>query len=129
MHNVTGIDEAVDRLVSRHQGAEQNDQDDGEAGEVLDPAVAVGEGRRRLLSGERKRDPQRNGCASVGDVVDGIGEQLYDDKLQCRGGRQNQERPFDRPDASGGGGDARVYHAMGVAMSMVVFGVTMVAAV
>src|SRR5262249_52267601 len=41
----------------------------------------------------------------------------------------NQERPFERPNASGGGGDARVDHAMGVTMSMAVFSMTVVAAV
>src|SRR5262245_48375381 len=49
MYNLSGMDESVDRLVSRHQGAEKNDQNDGEAGEVLNSAIAVGEGRRRLL--------------------------------------------------------------------------------
>ena len=48
MQDDTGMEEPANSLVSRHQGAEQNDQDDGEAGEVLDPSMAIGNAQRGL---------------------------------------------------------------------------------
>ena len=58
--------------------------------------------------------------------VDGVGEQRhavrneYDGQLQSRRRCQNQERPLDRPNTSGSGGDARVNDAVGVAVGAVV---------
>ena len=82
------MEEPVDRLISSHQCTQKNDQHDGEAGEVLDPAIAIGEGLRRLPAGKHEGDPERYGRTGIGDVVDGVGEQRHavgdehDDKLQ-----------------------------------------------
>ena len=113
----------VDRLISSDQGTQKNDQDDSKAREVLDPAVAIGEGLRRLPAGKHKGDPERYGRTGIGDVVDGVGEERhavgdeYDDKLQSRRNREDHERPLDRPNAAGGGGDGRVHDTMSVALA------------
>ena len=96
------------------------------AGQVLDPAEPVGERRGGLAPREHEGDPQRDGRGGIADVVDGVGEQRDaagqhdDDDLQAGGDRQDDERPFDRPDAPVGGGDGRIDYAVGVAMATIV---------
>ena len=51
------IDQAIDRLVAGHDGAEQDDQHDDDARKVLDAPETVGESLRRLASRQDERDP------------------------------------------------------------------------
>ena len=53
----------------------EDDQDDDDAGQVLHPAEAIGEGLGRLAAGQHEGDPQRDGRRGIADVVDGVGEQ------------------------------------------------------
>ena len=46
-----------------------------DAGEILDPPVAVGEGSGGLAPGQHEGDPERNGSGGVADIVDGVGKQ------------------------------------------------------
>lgn len=108
------MNEPVDCLVSGHQRTEQNDQDDSHAGEVLDPAIAIGELLRGLPSSEREGNPERYGSPCVPDIVDRVREQCdavrrpHNNELNGRSDCQNHKRPLDRPDTSGGGGDTGV---------------------
>ena len=70
------VDQAVDRLVAGNDGAEQDDEDDQDAGQILDPPVAVGEARARLAAAPARK-AIHSGIAVVGvaNVVDGIGQQ------------------------------------------------------
>ena len=70
----TGGDEAVYGLISGHQRAEKDDQNDDDASEIFDPAIAIGEGLRRLPPGKHEGDPERCGGTGIGDVVDGVRE-------------------------------------------------------
>ena len=45
--------------------------------------------------------------------------QDYDDDLQNAGGNQNDEGPFDRPDAAFGGRDGCINYAMGMTMRVI----------
>ena len=51
------MQQARDRLVAGHHGAEQDDKDDEDAGQVLCPAKAVGEGSGRLAPCQHEGDP------------------------------------------------------------------------
>ena len=100
------VEQAVDRLPAGDDRAEQDDANDDDPGQVLDPAEAVGEARRRRAARQRERDPERDRGAGIAEVVDRVGEERdaarenHDDKLQRRRDRQDDERPFDRPDAA-----------------------------
>jgi hypothetical protein len=77
LYDLAGVDDAVDGLIACHQRARQNDQHDDEAGEVLDPAVTVGEGFSRLPPSEREGDPERNCRPGISNVVDRVREQRH----------------------------------------------------
>jgi hypothetical protein len=51
---------------------------------------------------------------------------LYDDKLQSGRSRKDQERPLDRPDASGGRGDGWVRGAMSMAVGTILVMIVLV---
>jgi len=44
MRHCLRMDQALDSLVPGDDGAEQNDQDDDDTGEVFDPTQSIGEG-------------------------------------------------------------------------------------
>ena len=71
------MDEAVDRLVAGDDRAEQDDQHDEDAGQVLDPAIAIGKAPRRLAPRQHERDPKRDRGRRVANVVDGVGQQRH----------------------------------------------------
>jgi hypothetical protein len=48
MQHGTGMEEPANSLIPSYQSTEQDDQDDGEAGEVLDPSMAIGNAQRGL---------------------------------------------------------------------------------
>src|SRR5215207_2172429 len=52
------MEKAVDGLVAGNDGAEQDDEDDDDTGQVLGPAVAIGEGGRGLAAREHEGDPE-----------------------------------------------------------------------
>ena len=91
------MQKAVNGLVARNQRAEEDDQDDEDAGEILGTSVAVGKSRTRLAARETKSDPEgyRGGC--VADVMNGIGQKsdaaggYYGGELQQRSDCQNDE--------------------------------------
>mgnify|MGYP001359701520 CR=1 FL=1 len=68
------MDQPLNGFVPREQSAEEDNRDDGDAGEVFDAAEAVGEALTGFAPRQHERDPQRNGSHGVADVVDGIGE-------------------------------------------------------
>ena len=74
MHHVTRVEKPVDGFIPSHQCAQQNDQDNGETGEVLDPAITIGKGLCRLPTGKHEGNPERYGRTGIGDVVDGVRE-------------------------------------------------------
>ena len=125
------MDQPVDRLVARHDRAEQDDENDNDAGEVFDPAEPIGECPGRLAPRQHEGDPERDCSRCVADIVDRVGEQRHasrkshDADLQQRRDRQDDERPFDRPDAAVGRGDRRIDDAVRVPMRAVI--VTMLA--
>jgi len=125
------VQESPHRLVTRDRRAEGDRQDDGDAGQILDPAVAVGKPRAGLPAGQRERHPQRQGGGRVAEVVDGVGQQgdaarePHDHHLDQRGREQAGEGPLEGPDASRGGGDGRLHHAVSVAVPAVIGGVVM----
>ena len=53
------VDDAQHRLVGGVDGAEEDHEDDGDAGEVLDAAEAVGVALRRRAPRQREGDPER----------------------------------------------------------------------
>src|SRR5262249_30748332 len=59
MQHGTGMEEPANSLIPSYQSTEQDDQDDGEAGEILDPSIAIGKARRGLAPSEREGDPER----------------------------------------------------------------------
>ncbi len=65
-----GMKQAVDGLIACHQGAGENDQDDKDAGEVLDLAVTERECLGRSPPHQSEGDPERDGSGRVRDVVD-----------------------------------------------------------
>ena len=126
------MNEAINGFVACDQGADQNDEHNHDASEVLGPAIAIGERRRRLAASEDERHPKRNGGGCVADVVDRIGKQSdapgYEDDGQlqrCRD-RKDHERPFDRKYPTIRRGDRCVDHAMCVAVVMTVMMVIMI---
>ena len=58
MHHVTRVEKPVDGLIPSDQCTQQIDQDDGETSEILDPAIAIGKGLRRLPAGKHEGDPE-----------------------------------------------------------------------
>lgn len=119
------VHQPVDRLIARHDRAEQDDENDNDTGEVFDPAEPIGECPGRLPPRQHEGDPQRDRSRCVTDIVDCVGKQRHasgehhDADLQQRRDRQNHERPFDRPDAPVGRGDRRVDDAVCVTMRAV----------
>jgi hypothetical protein len=63
------VDEALDRLHERDHGADQDGQHDAESGQTLSAQAA-----------EEEREPQRDRCQRVAEVVDQVGEQRH---AQC----------------------------------------------
>src|SRR4051794_38612290 len=54
------MQELVDGLVAGEKRAREDDEDDDDASEILDLAVAVVEGRRRLAAHQAEGDPERD---------------------------------------------------------------------
>src|SRR5215213_6688443 len=120
------MDEPVHGFIAGDEGAEENNEDDGDAREILDPAKTVGEGRRGLPAGQHKGDPERDRRRGIGEIMNRIGEERdaardrNHDDLQGGRDRKDDERPFDRPDAPFRRRNGRVYDAMGVAVTSTV---------
>ena len=87
------VDQALDCLVGRDTGGDEDREDDGEAGELLTAGGA-----------EEERDAEWDGGERVADVVDQVGEQRYrageeeDGGLGERGQREHAEAQRDRLD-------------------------------
>ena len=71
-YNRLRVEQTLDRLVSGEQGAEQDDRHDQHPGNILNPTIAIGEGRVRFAPRQNEGHPQRNGGARIADIVDGI---------------------------------------------------------
>src|SRR5215204_2209091 len=120
------MDEPVHGFIAGDEGAEENDEDDGDAREILDPAKTVGEGRGGLPSGQHKGDPERDRRRGIGEIMNRIGEERdaardrNHDDLQGGRDRKDDERPLDRPNAPFRRRNRRVYDAMGMAVTSAV---------
>lgn len=97
------VEQARDALEEGDEGADQDRQDDEEAGDPLGACAPEQEG-----------DPERDGGERVPDVVDQVGEQGdavaedEDRSLRERGRAQDREADADRPQARAGTRDRRV---------------------
>jgi len=97
------VQEPLDALVSRDDGARENRQHDGNAGQVLDAPIAEGEAGARLLAGEPERDAERDRRRGIPQVVNRVGEEPdapgneHHNELNRRGDGEADERPLDRP--------------------------------
>src|SRR5579884_1054304 len=84
------MDEPLDRLHERNDRADEDRQDDTEAGE---PFAA--------LAAEEERQPERNSGERVAEVMDQVGEQRdaerarVDERLRKRRDREDREAPRD----------------------------------
>jgi hypothetical protein len=102
--HVLWMDETVDRLVRGERGRGCNDQHDDDTSKVFCPPVAVGEALVGSPPAETERDPQRNRCQCVREIVQGIAEQRdraceNDDRtLRKRRRGKNTERQPERFD-------------------------------
>jgi hypothetical protein len=114
------------RLVERENRAHGYGDDDDQARKVLDAPQTVGEPPCGSPPDEHEGDAERDRGGRVGEVVDRVGEQRdavrqHDDHdLQQRGDHQTDERPLQRPQATGGRGDRRVDHTVGMPMPVIV---------
>src|SRR5436309_8496292 len=94
MREAARMDEALDRLAERDEGADEDGENDGQAGETLSLCAAKEEGEAERDRGER-----------VAEVVDQIGEQgdaqrpRVDERLHERRHGQDREAPRDSADA------------------------------
>ncbi len=108
------MEESLDAFVAGDDGAGEDRQQHRESGEVLDPPVAEGEAPARLATCKQESGGERNGGGRVGEVVDGVGEQLdasgERDHQRLQDSRRHQvgERPFHRPQAPLGAGDGGI---------------------
>src|SRR5262249_18935597 len=68
------VDQPVDRLVSSNDAAEQDDEDDQHAREVLNPAKAIIERPGGWTAHKLEGDPQRDRRGGIADVVDRVGQ-------------------------------------------------------
>src|SRR6185312_9629699 len=103
LRDVLRMEEALNRLITCDDSADENCQHDGNAGKILDAAIAEGEPFARSALAEHEGDGKRNGGGRVADIVDRVGE-------------ERDEAPFDRPDAPCRAGDRRIDDAVGVAV-------------
>ena len=100
-----GMPQAVDRLPRGHHAREGDHQDDEDAGDVLGPAVAVGEPAVGRPAAEAERQPQRQGGQRIGDVVQAVAQEGHgptgpgDDELEHGGRRQPDQGDLEGPDA------------------------------
>ena len=89
MREVLGVDEALDRLVERHAGRDEDREDDGEPGELLAAERA-----------EEERDPERHRRQRVTEVVDQVGEERdrarQDEDRHLRSGGEREHGEADR---------------------------------
>src|SRR5438552_8269987 len=91
------IDQPGDRLVACHDGAEKNDENDQDSGEIFNATQAIGECLAGFAAGQHERYPQWDGGGRVADIVDGVGQQghasgaEHDYELKCRCNGQNDE--------------------------------------
>ena len=98
------MEESNDRFIARDDGAEQNGENDGNAREIFNAAIAVSETLAGFPARQPEGDPQRNGGCGVADIVDRVGEKRHasgkqdNDNLKKGGYKQPDERPFDGPD-------------------------------
>jgi hypothetical protein len=95
--NLLQMDEPLGGLVTRNDGAEKDDENDEEPGDVLDAAQSIGESLGRLASCQIECDPQGYGRRGISDIVDGIGEKSdaarceHHDELQHGRGGEDHE--------------------------------------
>ncbi len=75
MADRAGVRQPVDRLEGGEPTGQRNHDEDGDTGEVLCPAVAVGEPAARWAPGQREGDQQRERGRRVRDVVQGVAQQ------------------------------------------------------
>src|SRR5215207_496491 len=69
------VDKPVYGLVARDNGAEQDDEHDYHASQILHPPVTERESAARPQAGKSERDPKRHGCSRVAEVVDSVREE------------------------------------------------------
>jgi hypothetical protein len=67
------IDEVVDRLVARNNGAQQDDEHDDDAGKVFYATQPVVEDLSRRSAGQDESNPERNCGRRIPDIVDRVG--------------------------------------------------------
>ena len=97
------MQEPLDALVAGDDGARENREHDGHAGQVLDASIAEGEALARLLAGKPESHGKRDRGRGVAEIVNRIGEQRdtagdeYDNELQQGRAGEAEERPLDRP--------------------------------
>ena len=116
------VDEALDRLVERDAGGDEDREHDGEPGQLLAAEAA-----------QEERDPERDRRQRVAEVVDQVGEQRdrtgqdEDRELKQRGDYQDGEADRDGLDAGARADDRAVDEpvrvavaALGVIVSMLV---------
>lgn len=103
MRDLLRVQQALNALVARNQGADQNSQHDCNSGQILDPAKSKRKPGARFLACKPKCDPQRNGRGRVAEIVNRIRQQRHaagqknNDQLQQCCDRKSHERPFDCP--------------------------------
>ena len=123
------MQQSLDALVARDDGADQDREHDRHAGEVLDAAIAKREARGRLLAAEPECHGEGYCGARIGEIVNGVREQRHaareddHDRLQRSRRSQPRERPLDRPHSPIAGRDRRIDNAvrMAVLVRMIVW--------
>ena len=108
------MDEALDGLAERDQGADEDREHDGETGESLPTQAAEEEGKPERDRGER-----------VAEVVDQVGQQRdaerarVDERLRESGDGEDRQTPGDRADPGTGTENRPVDEAVRVVVIVV----------
>jgi hypothetical protein len=118
------VDEPVDRLVRGKASGEQDDRDDGHAGEVLRPPVAIGHAPRRGPAAEHESGGERDRRQRIADVVNAVGEQCHrarehhEDDLKGGGEGEDAQGKAEGAHGLAAAQDAGVDAAMAVSMAV-----------
>lgn len=113
MRQILRLDEALNRLVQRHAGRDEDRQDDRETGDLL-----------RAEAAQKERDPERHRRKGIAEVVDEVCEERdrarehEDRELGERGQSEDREAERHRLDALARAYDRPVDEAMGVTVAV-----------
>src|SRR5512139_3492927 len=77
MRNILGMKKSLDTLVAGDNRAEKDREDNRDACQVFDSAIAKCESPVRPLAREQKGDAQRDSCRRVAKIMNGVGQQAH----------------------------------------------------